>query len=210
MKNSEKSSKLQQFEATLTELEEQAGLLKKTSRAFAKLEELVVDYEQITKSLGESKAVLLEISSEQEERHTAIQSLLGEIKFNNSEDYKKIVKAINNQNEQIKKDVSSLSINLDSEVKRIGVSITESIDKLRSENKSFYLDFEKTLKIKLGENKSEIQRLIEHERTQIKSIIELEINKQTKDITSNQGKTHNLIIGFGILVAILVIVSFFV
>ena len=46
--------------------------------------------------------------------------------------------------------------------------------------KDAYFDFEKTLKIKLEENKSEIKRLIEDERLKVKEIITSELDKRTE------------------------------
>lgn len=54
-------------------------------------------------------------------------------------------------------------------------SLNQQADQLRTmqqDNRQFYADFEKLLRIKLGESTSEMRQLIEHERGQIKSLID--------------------------------------
>ena len=67
-------------------------------------------------------------------------------------------------------------------------------ENLRKQNRDAYIDFEKTLKIKLDENKAEISRLIESERQRIKEIVGIEMSK-----------IKNLILIFGVLTVVLLI-----
>lgn len=145
----ENSSKLERFDNTLSELEEELGKLKGTAVAFKSLKELVSTYGDIGK------------------HQEKIDGVIAEIKETNIENYKL----------------------------------------LRQENKDAYFDFEKTLKIKLEENKSEIKRLIEDERLKVKEIITAELDKRTEILLKNQGGIKSAVLILGIIILLISIAS---
>lgn len=120
---------------------------------------------------------------------TEFETELGTLK-NTSEAYKKLdglvtsYHKIGSHVESNSKIVTELATKFDDEHDEMKLTLhaiskanQDNFDKLRKENKEAYFDFEKTLKIKLEENKSEIKRLIEDERQKIKEIVVGEMNK---------------------------------
>ena len=84
----------------------------------------------------------------------------------------------------------------------------EKINELRKENKDFYKDFEATLRIKLDDNKSEIKRLIEDERSRLKEIFYSKIEEQTRQLCAQFKKQILCIIGVGAcIVTVLLILN---
>ena len=102
--------------------------------------------------------------------------------------------------------------------------IAEITTQTRGDNRQFYTDFEKLLRIKLDESKSDIRQLIEHEREQIhhllrqetKSILEKveevaigmnrqseDMKRQLKQINDSQKSTRIAIVVIGILLLVI-------
>lgn len=80
-----------------------------------------------------------------------------------------------------------------------------SVDKLRTENRQFYTDFEKVVRIKLEEHKSEIKRFIEDEHSRLKQLFEDKIEAQSSALLESGAKTRKLILTIGIVLGILLI-----
>lgn len=102
--------------------------------------------------------------------------------------------------------------------KNISTNIDEKIEKIISKNKTFYQDFESTLRIKLDETKSEVKHLIENERLLIMRIVETELSKVEQNLNKEIIKNSNDIIAknetnknilFGILIIVIVLLGFF-
>lgn len=102
--------------------------------------------------------------------------------------------------------------------KNISTNIDEKIEKIISKNKTFYQDFESTLRIKLDETKSEVKHLIENERLLIMRIVETELSKVEQNLNKEIIKNSNVIIAknetnknilFGILIIVIVLLGFF-
>lgn len=186
----EKSSKLERFDVTLNELEGELGKLKGVAEAYTKLQELVNAYKTITRQLEEYGKTVEELVLQQVKKHQEIEAALAEIEEANNANFEKL-KELNAEADK---------------------SQSAQIEQLRKENKSFYLDFERTLKIQLEENKSEIKRLIEEERQKIKELVEAEMEKRFHTLLSSQRKTQTTVLIFGIatlLALIAVIVNLF-
>lgn len=141
-------SNLQKFNKTLEELDLEVNRLNAVSNAYEKLEDLLKTYENIVSVLKENNKDFIELNKTQEDHNTSISNSIDRIKD--------AIKSLENE---------------------FTVLIEKKTDIIRKENKSFYHDFEKTVYLKLSDNKSEIKQLIENERNQIKQIIEGESNK---------------------------------
>ena len=92
-------------------------------------------------------------------------------------------------------------------VSKMAEANEKSHEKLRKENKELYFDLEKTLRIKLEENKSEIKRLIEEERQKVKEIVEAEVGNWAQKILSSQKTIKNLALLFGITILLCAIAT---
>lgn len=102
--------------------------------------------------------------------------------------------------------------------KNISTNIDEKIEKIISKNKTFYQDFESTLRIKLDETKSEVKHLIENERLLIMRIVETELSKVEQNLNKEIIKNSNVIIAknetnknilLGVLIIIVALLGFF-
>ena len=64
-------------------------------------------------------------------------------------------------------------------------AIITILTKSRDDNRQFYADFERLLRIKLDENKGEIKQLIEYEREQVRSILNYSLKITEEKIQDN-------------------------
>jgi ABC-type transporter Mla subunit MlaD len=175
---------LQKFDNTIEELGKELVKLKGTTDAYQKLQGLITSYAKINELFAQNSKSLEEFAAQQKKKQEELANTLTTLHNQNKEGKDELKK----QNTVFEKNISLL------------------IENLRKENKDFYLDFEKTVKIKLDDNKSEIKRLIESERLQIKAIFEAEISKRTAEIIANQKGLQTTIWIIGALLAILNIV----
>ena len=184
MKN---SSKLERFNTTLDHLEVELVKLKTTSEAYMKLQELSSSYKLILDQFEQNSSALQDLVKKQTVKHQEIKKILDEISSENEKNYQQL-KVLNDE---------------------IGKSLNSSLEELRKENRQFYLDFEKVVRIKLEEYKSEIKQLIENERLRIKEMIDGKVDKQTDLLNQHHKKINNLVLVFGI-VSILLLIGIFV
>lgn len=146
-------SSLQKFEDILKSLDIESQKLEAVSSAYAKLQQLTENYNEVSKQFEENSETLDKINDLQKAQQNKVAESLAEIV---------------NTNKQNKTELAKL--------------VEEKTDLIRKENKEFYNDLENTIKIKLDENKSQIKQLIESERNQIKQIFEIEFAKNTKEL----------------------------
>ena len=175
---------LQKFNNTIEEFDKELIKLKDTSEAYQKLQGLVTSYAKINEQFIKNSKSLEEFAAQQHKKQEELAKSLTSLHDENKVSKEEIKK----QNEVFEKNISLL------------------VEKLRKENKDFYLDFEKTVKIKLDENKSEIKLLIESERYRIKEIFETELSKRTDEILSYQKGLLSTLWIIGIILTILNVV----
>ncbi|AZZ59505.1 hypothetical protein [Riemerella anatipestifer] len=146
-------SNLQKFNQTLESFNQEVEQLKDVSAAYKKLQQLIETYNQIIKTFEENSNTLDKINEFQKVQQEKVVKSLAEIETANKQNKTELAKLIEGKT-----------------------------DIIRKENKDFYKDLESTIKIKLDDNKSEIKKLIENERNQIKQIFEIEFMKNTKEL----------------------------
>lgn len=178
---------LQKFNNTIEGLEEELIKLKDTSEAYQKLQGLITLYGQINEQFAKNSKSLEEFATQQQQQQEELAKSLtllhDENKIGQNE--------IKVQNERFEKNLSSL------------------IKRLRQENRNFYVELERTIKINLDENKSEIKTLIENERYRIKEIFEIELSKRTAEILSKQNSLQRIlwIIGLALIILNVIIMT---
>jgi hypothetical protein len=206
-------SNLQKFNNTIEEFDKELIKLKDTSEAYQKLQGLVTSYAKINEQFIKNSKSLEEFAAHQQQKQEELSKSLVSLQDENKTGNEEIKK----QNESFEKNFSLLIQKLQEEnkinkeeVKKQNESfeknITSLVEKLRKENKDFYLDLEKTVKIKLDENKSEIKQLIESERYKIKEIFETELSKKTDEILSKQKDLQTVFWIMGVILVILNVV----
>jgi len=180
MKN---SNKLEKFDNTLNNLEEEVESLKGTAAAFKRLQRLTLTYEQIKSKFDKNSKLLEDQISRQLLNDGEIQKSLGLLMSENDSNYK-----------DLQETHDKVGKGIESSISKLEKSLNISLDSLRKENKQFYLDFEKVVRIKLDENKSEIRQLIENERLKIKEMVVSAAKEQTNLLMEKQKKTNNLVV----------------
>lgn len=181
-------STLQKFNNTIEAFEEELIKLKDTSESYQKLRELIIANDRISEVFSNNTSLLEANLSQQQSNKEALENSLVSIQ----EEIKSGLIEFKTQNESFESNLSAL------------------IDKFRKENRDFYLDMEKTVRIKLDENKSEIRQLIEAERARIKEIFETELSKRTNEILTKQKSLQTLIWIIGSFLAVINLAIFIV
>ncbi len=143
-------STLQKFNTTLEDFDKEVGKLKAVSDAYQKLQLLTEAYDDISNQFEKNSEALDTINQLQKEQQAKVAKSLIDLE---------------NSHKDGKSELSKL--------------VEEKTDQIRKENKEFYKELEGTIKIKLDENKSQINQLIESERARIKEIFEIEFAKNT-------------------------------
>lgn len=178
-------SKLEKFNLTLDNFDKEVANLRSVAQAYQKLENLILSYAKIEASFDKNNSTLNEI-----------------------------IKLEKKQIENISKALNDLLKGREETKLILCKLIEERMDILRKENKEFYIDLDKTIKIKLEDNKSQISQLIEYERNRIKDIIideflkntktlELQINNQTESLLRGQKIIKYSIWGLGVIILII-------
>ncbi len=165
-------STLEKFDGTLNELGSEVEKLKSVSAVYQKIEALATTNTEVNRKFDAARQELGKIN----EAHLANKVALD-----------KSLEALEKASEEGKRQLSK--------------QIDDKIDALRKENKEFYKELEGTIKIKLEDNKSEIKRLIENERLQLKEIITNELASRTREIReameAESGKQTALLLAAG-------------
>ena len=185
-------SNLQNFNETIEDLEKEVSRLKSASDAYKKLHELITSYEDAIK----------------------------QFQVNNEN-----LESINNQQSELCNDINDKFVEIASENKEHRLNLAKLLDGktdiIRKENKDFYIELQETIKIRLEENKIQIENLIESSKRNIKGVfieeltkntenikrqINSEFNKQTKLLLKGQ---KNVKILLGILGGIIILLNIF-
>lgn len=149
---------LEEFNKNLESLEKEVSNLAAIREAYQKVDKLSKEYEQIIINL---KAAI-----------KSLESAVSDLK-----QQKSIIEAsTENQKTLIDNKFGTIKTKLDDEFKKLDRLFDEKTEKINDDNKKFYKEFVDTVQIRLDNHKGEIQRLIEHERLEIKEMF----NKQTE------------------------------
>ncbi len=173
-------TKLEEFNSILSEMGTEVSNLKSLNEVYSKIDKLAKDYETATLALKANSGKLEAISKEHQTFQQGIQKTLS---------------SVESQYQKNKQDLATLfaekMADFQSEtqiqVKGFEKNLTGHVEELSKNNKQFYKDFEDTLRIKLGENKSEVKQLVEAELNKIKENFATELEKRTNSIIKKQG-----------------------
>lgn len=177
------SSKLQRFNSTVNNFEQEVDRLKAATKAYQKLEELSTTYRLILDQFEENSKNIKTLAEEHENRHQAVVNSITQMRTANEAHQNKVTQAI-------------------SEGQR---AISDSIDAQVRANRQFYTDFERVVRIKLDENKSEIRRLIEQDRAQMKQYFDDKLDQYSASVTKQYSQVKTIALVFGILNLVILI-----
>ena len=170
-------SKLEQFDKLIDSFEQELEKLQSTTAVYQKIQDMYVQNKEILAIFKENAIYLKEISEKEYQQQEKVSEFLLELKgqqekiaIQQQKDYDTIQHLLEKLSEQDKAHKYELSKTLDTNFETISRS-----------NKDFYRDVGDTLRIRLEDYKSEIKRMIEGERVQIREMIEKENQKSLKE-----------------------------
>jgi hypothetical protein len=164
-------SKLEQFDKIISGFEQELDKLQNTSKVYQKIDELYNQNLQIINFFKENTDYLKLISDAQIQEQESVLKFLREIETQQQKSYAEVHTLLAKIGEQSNEHKEELAKTLDKNFKTIS-----------KDNKDSYKDLADILKIKLENSYSEIKRLIENERLQIKELFEKISEKQADDI----------------------------
>lgn len=164
-------SKLEQFDKIINGFEQELDKLQNTSKVYQKINELYNQNLQIINFFKENTSYLKQISDTQIQEQENVLKFLREIETQQQKSYAEVQTLLAKIGEQSKEHKEELAKTLD-----------KNFETITRENKDFYKDLTDILKIKLENSYSEIKRLIENERLQIKELFEKISEKQADSI----------------------------
>ena len=164
-------SKLEQFDKIINGFEQELDKLQNTSKVYQKINELYNQNLQIINFFKENTSYLKQISDTQIQEQENVLKFLREIETQQQKSYAEVQALLAKIGEQSKEHKEELAKTLD-----------KNFETITRENKDSYKDLADILKIKLENSYSEIKRLIENERLQIKELFEKISEKQADSI----------------------------
>ena len=164
-------SKLEQFDKIINGFEQELDKLQNTSKVYQKINELYNQNLQIINFFKENTSYLKQISDTQIQEQENVLKFLREIETQQQKSYAEVQTLLAKIGEQSKEHKEELAKTLD-----------KNFETITRENKDSYKDLTDILKIKLENSYSEIKRLIENERLQIKELFEKISEKQADSI----------------------------
>ena len=164
-------SKLEQFDKIINGFEQELDKLQNTSKVYQKINELYNQNLQIINFFKENTNYLKQISDTQIQEQENVLKFLREIETQQQKSYAEVQALLAKIGEQSKEHKEELAKTLD-----------KNFETITRENKDSYKDLADILKIKLENSYSEIKRLIENERLQIKELFEKISEKQADSI----------------------------
>ena len=164
-------SKLEQFDKIINGFEQELDKLQNTSKVYQKINELYNQNLQIINFFKENTSYLKQISDTQIQEQENVLKFLREIETQQQKSYAEVQTLLAKIGEQSKEHKEELAKTLD-----------KNFETITRENKDSYKDLADILKIKLENSYSEIKRVIENERLQIKELFEKISEKQADSI----------------------------
>ncbi len=213
-------SKLQEFEKTIQNLDNETQNLKEIANAYKKVNDLFSKYEKVGEKVTENNRFLSEITLSQKEEQERVAKFL-ENSIEERKDFQsQFLGQIEKQTETIATSLSTVDEQVRTHQKELSQNINTSIENLSETNKKHQKDLDDNLRIKLENHKSEIKQLIESERNQIKQIFEIEFSKAVKELSEKivsenkiniekQNTNRNILIALSILIILSVISLYF-
>jgi hypothetical protein len=164
-------SKLEQFDKIINGFEQELDKLQNTSKVYQKINELYNQNLQIINFFKENTSYLKQISDTQIQEQENVLKFLREIETQQQKSYAEVQTLLAKIGEQSKEHKEELA-----------KTLHKNFETITRENKDSYKDLADILKIKLENSYSEIKRLIENERLQIKELFEKISEKQADSI----------------------------
>ena len=186
---------LEEFNKNLELLENEVTNLIAIRKAYQKVDDLSKEYEKVTSSLKDAVTSLDAAISELKRQKAFVET------------------TAESQKTLIDKKFETIISSLNDEFNQLDSLISKKSDTINDSNKKFYKDFAEMVQIRLDNHKGDIQRLIEHERSEIKNMFDGQIKSIEKthtvqfiELETKIKQMKAIVLGFGIGLAIICIV----
>lgn len=170
-------SKLEQFDKLIDSFEQELEKLQSTTAVYQKIQDILVQNKGIIDVFKENVIYLKEISKKEEQQQEQVSNFLLELEKKQESIAQKQQKAYDN----IQLLFSQISEQDKAHKYELSKTLDTNFETISRSNKDFYRDVGDTLRIRLEDYKSEIKRMIEGERVQIREMIEKENQKSLKE-----------------------------
>jgi hypothetical protein len=170
-------NKSEQFSKIIDKFEEELINLQSALFTYQKIEDLSSQSRRIIEVFEENVIYLKEISKKEEQQQEQVSNFLLELEKKQESIAQKQQKAYDN----IQLLFSQISEQDKAHKYELSKTLDTNFETISRSNKDFYRDVGDTLRIGLEDYKSEIKRMIEGERVQIREMIEKENQKSLKE-----------------------------
>lgn len=170
-------SKLEQFDKLIDSFEQELEKLQSTTAVYQKIQDMYVQNKEIIAIFKENAVCLKEISEKEYQQQERVSDFLLELKGQQEK--------IAIQQQKNYDTIQYLLVQLSEQDKvhkyELSKTLNTNFETISRNNKDFYRDVGDILRIRLENYKSEIKRMIEGERVQIREMIEKENQKSLKE-----------------------------
>lgn len=170
-------NKSEQFSEIIEKFEEELINLQSALFTYHKIEDLSFQSKRIIEVFEENVIYLKEISKKEEEQQQQVSNFLLELEKKQESIAQKQQKAYDN----IQLLFSQISEQDKAHKYELSKTLDTNFETISRSNKDFYRDVGDSLRIRLEDYKSEIKRMIEGERVQIREMIEKENQKSLRE-----------------------------
>ena len=170
-------NKSEQFSEIIEKFEEELINLQSALFTYHKIEDLSFQSKRIIEVFEENVIYLKEISKKEEEQQQQVSNFLLELEKKQESIAQKQQKAYDN----IQLLFSQISEQDKAHKYELSKTLDTNFETISRSNKEFYRDVGDSLRIRLEDYKSEIKRMIEGERVQIREMIEKENQKSLRE-----------------------------
>ena len=170
-------NKSEQFSKIIEKFEEELINLQSALFTYQKIEDLSFQSKRIIEVFEENVIYLKEISKKEEQQQEQVSNFLLELEKKQESIAQKQQKAYDN----IQLLFSQISEQDKAHKYELSKTLDTNFETISRSNKDFYRDVGDSLRIRLEDYKSEIKRMIEGERVQIREMIEKENQKSLRE-----------------------------
>jgi hypothetical protein len=170
-------NKSEQFSKIIEKFEEELINLQSALFTYQKIEDLSSQSKRIIEVFEENVIYLKEISKKEEQQQEQVSNFLLELEKKQESIAQKQQKAYDN----IQLLFSQISEQDKAHKYELSKTLDTNFETISRSNKDFYRDVGDSLRIRLEDYKSEIKRMIEGERVQIREMIEKENQKSLRE-----------------------------
>ena len=182
-------SKLDEFNASISTLQQEVENLQAIENAYKQLAKLVQDYDTVIQNLNTATHDMTTTKGELVKQSSSVSEKLIEQK-------RVLETATTEQRKELETKLKNLQTLVEEKQNELQTQLNENADEISSANKKFYTEFAESVKVRLDNNKLEIKQLIDQDanstRQQI-ATLQTEYTNQTMKLQHGINDTQNVI-----------------